>query len=171
MPATATDLLSLPGIGRYTAGAIASIAFGKPEAVLDGNVIRVLSRVFHVTEDVQKEQTRRMLWTLSQSLLPKRRIRDYNEALMELGALTCRIRAPACDRCPLSRLCAANRLSVQRELPVKAPRRAVPRYEVTAGIIWRDDRFLLTRRSLRSPIRHVTSPNGWRCGWDWSEAR
>ncbi len=146
VPDTAAELLSLPGIGRYTAGAIASIAFGKPEAVLDGNVIRVLARVFHVTEEVQKEQTRRMLWTLSQSLLPKRRVRDFNQALMELGALTCRSRNPACERCPLSRLCAASRLSLQQEIPVKAPRKPVPHYEVTAGIIWHRDRFLLTRR-------------------------
>jgi A/G-specific adenine glycosylase len=147
IPDTLEDLISLPGIGRYTAGAILSIAFGKPEAVLDGNVIRVLSRMFHITEDVRKTSTQRMLWSLSESLLPtKRRVRDYNQALMELGALACRVRNPACSDCPVSRMCEANRLSIQRELPVKSPRKPVPHFEVTAGIIWREDRFLITRR-------------------------
>ncbi len=71
IPDTLEDLISLPGIGRYTAGAILSIAFGKPEAVLDGNVIRVLSRMFHITEDVRKTSTQKMLWSLSESLLPR----------------------------------------------------------------------------------------------------
>ncbi|MDP1990070.1 MAG: A/G-specific adenine glycosylase [Syntrophales bacterium] len=146
IPDTLEDLISLPGIGRYTAGAILSIAFEKPEAVLDGNVIRVLSRMFHITEDVRKASSQRMLWSLSESLLPKRRIRDYNQALMELGALVCRTRNPACSDCPVSRMCEANRLSIQRELPVKSPRKPVPHYEVTAGIIWWEDRFLITRR-------------------------
>jgi A/G-specific adenine glycosylase len=146
VPDTLEDLLSLSGIGRYTAGAILSIAFEKPEAVLDGNVIRVLSRMFHVTDDVRKGSTLKKLWSLSEGLLPKRRIRDYNQALMELGALLCRSRNPACPDCPVSALCEANRLSLQRELPVKSPRKPVPHHEVTAGIIWRDDHLLITRR-------------------------
>ena len=146
VPETREDWLSLPGIGRYTAGAILSIAFGKPEAVLDGNVIRVLSRIFHITEDVRKASTLRMLWSLSESLLPQSRIGDYNQALIELGALTCRTGNPLCSDCPVSRMCEANRLFLQKELPVKSPRKPVPHYEVTAGIIWRNDRFLITRR-------------------------
>ena len=146
LPDTLEDLISLPGIGRYTAGAILSIAFGKPEAVLDGNVIRVLSRIFHVTDDVRKSSTEKALWSLADSLLPKRRIREYNQALMELGALVCRVRNPACSDCPVSRMCEANRLSIQRELPVKSPRKPVPHHQVTAGIIWRNGRLLITRR-------------------------
>jgi A/G-specific adenine glycosylase len=149
LPDTSGDLLSLPGIGRYTAGAILSIAFGKPEAVLDGNVIRVLSRIFHITDDVRKTSTQRVLWSLSESLLPRHRIRDYNQALMELGALTCRVRNPGCSDCPVSRICEANRLSIQGELPVKSPRKPVPHYDVTAGIIRWDDRLLITRRPAR----------------------
>jgi len=146
VPDSFEDLISLPGVGRYTAGAISSIAFGKPEAVLDGNVIRVLARMFQVTDDVRKASTQKMLWSLSESLLPKSCIRDYNQALMELGALICRARNPACSDCPVSRNCEASRLSIQSELPVKSPRKPVPHYEVTAGIIWRDDRLLITRR-------------------------
>jgi A/G-specific adenine glycosylase len=146
VPDTLSGLLSLPGIGRYTAGAILSIAFEKPAAVLDGNVIRVLARIFHITDDVRKAAAHKQLWSLAESLLPKRRIRDYNQALMELGALVCRTRNPACPDCPVSALCEACRLSLQLELPVKSPRKPVPHYVVTAGIIWKDDRLLITRR-------------------------
>jgi A/G-specific adenine glycosylase len=146
IPDTLEELISLPGIGRYTAGAILSIAFGKREAVLDGNVIRVLSRMFHITEDIRKSSTGKLLWSLSESLLPKRRLRDYNQALMELGALVCRIRNPACSDCPVSGICEAKRLSIQQELPVKSRRKPVPHYQVTAGIIWDGDRLLITRR-------------------------
>lgn len=146
VPDTRQELVSLPGIGSYTAGAILSIAFGKPEAVLDGNVIRVLSRVFHITQDIRRASTQKTLWSLSEALLPKRRIRDYNQALMELGALICRPGNPACSDCPVSGVCEARRLSIQEELPVKSPRKPVPHYEVTAGIIWQDNRFLITRR-------------------------
>jgi A/G-specific adenine glycosylase len=146
IPDTLEELISLPGIGRYTAGAILSIAFGKREAVLDGNVIRVLSRMFHITEDIRKSSTGKLLWSLSESLLPKRRLRDYNQALMELGALVCRIRNPACSDCPISGICEAKRLSIQQELPVKSRRKPVPHYQVTAGIIWDGDRLLITRR-------------------------
>ncbi|MBM4312969.1 MAG: A/G-specific adenine glycosylase [Deltaproteobacteria bacterium] len=146
VPDTLSDLLSLPGIGRYTAGAILSIAFAKPAAVLDGNVIRVLARIFHITDDVRKTAAHKLLWSLAESLLPKRRIRDYNQALMELGALVCRTRNPACPDCPVSTLCEACRLNLQRELPVKSPRKPVPHYVVTAGIIWKGDRLLITRR-------------------------
>ena len=164
IPDTPVELISLPGIGRYTAGAILSIAFGKPEAVLDGNVIRVLTRMFHITEDVRKTSTQNRLWSLSESLLPKRRIRDYNQALMELGALTCRVRKPACSDCPVSMMCEANRLSIQRELPVKSPRKPVPHYEVTAGIIWWEDRFLITRRPPKGLL-------GGTLGVSWGKAR
>jgi A/G-specific adenine glycosylase len=146
VPDTFEELISLPGVGRYTAGAILSIAFGKPSAVLDGNVIRVLARLFHVTDDVRKASAEKTLWSLSESLLPKRRLRDYNQALMELGALVCRVRNPACADCPVSGSCAANRLSLQGELPVKSQRKPVPHHEVTAAIIRRGSRILITRR-------------------------
>lgn len=146
IPDTLEDLLSLTGIGRYTAGAILSIAFEKPEAVVDGNVTRVLARMFRITDDIRKASTRNRLWSLADRLLPKDRIRDYNQALMELGALVCRSRNPDCSHCPVSALCEACRLSLQGELPAKSPRKPIPHYEVAAGIIWRDSRLLITRR-------------------------
>ncbi len=142
-------LLSLPGVGRYTAGAVLSIAYGKPVPVLDGNVIRVLTRIFHVTENVEKAETRRRLWSLAEDLLPQKRVGDFNQGLMEFGATVCTPKQPSCGVCPLGVFCEAKRLSIQTELPIRAPRRAIPHYDVTAGIIWRNGKFLITLRPPR----------------------
>lgn len=146
VPDTLEDLLSLPGIGRYTAGAILSIAFGRPAPVLDGNIIRMLSRVFHVTDNVDQTSARKQLWQLAEVLLPRRRIRDFNEAMMEFGALVCTPKNPQCENCPLRTCCEAARIGIQKDLPVRTPRKPVPHFDVTAGIIWKEDRFLITLR-------------------------
>jgi len=146
IPDNLTDLLSLPGIGRYTAGAILSIAFGKPAPVLDGNVIRVLTRVFHVTDNIDKAITRKVLWELAERLLPKDNIRSFNQALMELGALICKPVNPNCSICPLLSVCQASKLRLQAMLPVRSPRKPVPHYDVTAGVIWKANRLLITLR-------------------------
>ncbi|MFH1941823.1 MAG: A/G-specific adenine glycosylase [bacterium] len=139
-------LMSLPGVGRYTAGAVLSIAFGKPVPVLDGNIIRVLTRVFHVTENVGKSNTQKTLWSLAEALLPENRIRDFNQGMMELGALVCKPKRPLCLDCPICRICEAKRLSIQEKLPVKPARKSVPHYDVTAGIVWKNNYFLITLR-------------------------
>jgi A/G-specific adenine glycosylase len=149
MPDSMEALLSLPGIGPYTAGAILSIAYGKPAPVLDGNVIRVLSRLFRVTENVQRHETLKRLRLHAESLLPKAGVRAHNEALMELGATVCRPRNPLCSQCPVSEFCEAQRFSVQRDLPVKTPRKPLPHVDVTAGIIWKKNKFLITLRPPR----------------------
>ncbi len=146
MPDTREDLLSLPGIGRYTAGAILSIAHGKSEPVLDGNVIRVLARLFRFTENVRQSATLKRLWNTAESLLPAAHARTHNEALMELGATVCIPRLPRCPDCPVSVFCEAFRHSVQGELPVKPPGKPVPHVDVTAGIIWKKKKFLITLR-------------------------
>ncbi|HDQ45788.1 MAG TPA: A/G-specific adenine glycosylase, partial [bacterium] len=149
IPDRAEDLLSLPGIGRYTTGAILSIAFGRPAPVLDGNVIRVLSRFFQITDNVDRSATQKRLWALAESLLPRTRIRDFNEAMMELGALVCTPKRPGCDSCPLSDLCTARRIGIQASLPVKTPKKPLPHLDVTAGVIWKEGRFLITLRPPR----------------------
>ena len=149
IPDTREELLSLPGIGRYTAGAILSIAHGKRAPVLDGNVIRVLSRAFRVTENVQQPETVKRLWELAESLLPDAGVRGHNEALMELGATVCRPRQPMCQECPVSAFCEAFRYSVQNDLPVKSPKKPIPHIDVTAGIIWKKNKFLITLRPPR----------------------
>lgn len=105
LPDTKAALLSLPGVGRYTAGALLTFAYGKREPILDTNVRRVLRRVFLGNRSVPD----RILWDLSAALLPHRRAYDFNQALMDLGAIVCTARAPACPRCPMRRLCRAYR--------------------------------------------------------------
>ncbi len=147
IPETVPELMKLKGIGRYTAGAIASIAFDQPAPVLDGNVIRVLSRLYDMAEDVTLTATKRQLWQTAETLVPQQRAGAYNQALMELGQTVCLSTAPKCHECPLAARCLAKARGTQLERPVRPPRRKTPHYEVTAGIIWREDgRFLIAQR-------------------------
>lgn len=146
VPADPAALARLPGIGRYTAGAILSIAFNQDTPVLDGNVRRVLCRVFRVAEDPRQPAVERRLWELAAGLVPPGRTGDYNQALMELGATVCAPHAPRCPVCPVAELCEARRRGEQESLPVRAPRRALPHYNVTAGVIWHDGCVLLAQR-------------------------
>ena len=146
IPDNLQDLLSLPGIGRYTAGAILSIAFHEPVPILDGNVIRLFTRIFHVTECVDKSETRKVLWNIAGELLPLKRIDDFNQGIMEVGSIICKPGRPLCDACPLETLCEAKRLSIQAQFPVRRPRKPIPHYHVTAGIIWRGENLLITLR-------------------------
>jgi len=146
IPSTKEALLSLPGVGLYTAGAILSIAFQRPAPILDGNVIRVLSRIFHVTENIKLTQTKNQLWQLAEQIIPKKRIHNFNQGLMDLGAVLCKPKNPICCKCPVSEICIAFQLNIQHDLPVQPPRKPVPQYDVTAGIIWKNDRFLITLR-------------------------
>jgi A/G-specific adenine glycosylase len=148
LPDTVEALRALPGIGPYTAGAIASIAFGRRAPVLDGNVIRVLSRLMDLEDDVTETATKKALWALAASLVPAERAGEYNEALMELGQRICVPAAPACHRCPLAAVCRARARGTQLERPVRPPRRNTPHYDVVAGVIYRaDGAFLIAKRS------------------------
>lgn len=147
IPQTVPDLMKLKGIGRYTAGAIASIAFDQPVPVLDGNVIRVLSRLYDLPDDVTETAVKKQLWQTAEQLVPQERPGAYNQALMELGQTICLPAAPQCHQCPLADLCLAKARGTQLERPVRPPRRRTPHYDVTAGIIWREDgRFLIAQR-------------------------
>lgn len=146
LPADVSALRTLPGIGAYTAAAIASIAYGNPVAVLDGNVKRVLTRLFNITADIRMPATEKKLWALAQSLVPAKRAGDYNEALMDLGATVCKPHTPRCDECPLRRRCQAYRLGLQSRLPVVKKKSAAPHYDVTAAILRRNGRVLITQR-------------------------
>jgi A/G-specific adenine glycosylase len=146
LPRTIPELRALPGIGRYTAAAIASLCFGADAAVLDGNVKRVLARTFDFREDVKSSRGEKQLWDLAQSLVPPGRAGDYNQALMDLGATVCRPRAPACQACPLRTVCRARALGVQLARPVARRARAVPHYALGVAVIWKEGRVLITRR-------------------------
>ena len=155
LPQTAAELMQLKGIGRYTAGAIASIAFDEPVPVLDGNVIRVLSRWTNLSEDVTKTATKNQLWELAETLVPAQRPGDYNQALMELGQSICLSQKPMCLLCPLTVSCLAGQQGTQHERPVKPPRKKTPHYDVVAGVIWQSNvsplaggKFLIAQRPL-----------------------
>lgn len=129
LPADYTLLKKLPGIGEYTAGAISSIAFKLPEVAVDGNVLRVFSRLLASEADIMLPQTKKELSTYVQEQQPSNAPGDYNEALMELGALICTPGTPNCEACPLAKLCAAREKGIANKLPVKAtakPKEIVP---------------------------------------------
>jgi A/G-specific adenine glycosylase len=145
IPRTASALRALPGIGPYSAGAIASIAFGEREPLVDGNVVRVLCRVFGLRGDPSRSPLKTELWELAGRLVPEDRPGDFNQALMELGATVCTPRAPSCDACPLGKGCIARRDGlVERlpELPKRAESVAVPR---AAAVVERAGKVLCVR--------------------------
>jgi A/G-specific adenine glycosylase len=112
---------ALPGIGRYTMGAILSQAFDRRLPILEANSVRVLCRLFAITQSPRETTTQKRLWGLAESLLPALRVGDFNQALMELGAVVCTAAKPHCDACPLQRCCAAARQGIQEKLPLRSP--------------------------------------------------
>jgi A/G-specific adenine glycosylase len=136
MPTGRDALLALPGIGRYTAGAVASIAYGERSAAVDGNVERVLSRYYAEAGRAWPRAEALIGVTADPSL--------HNQALMELGATVCTPRNPRCDACPIATDCAGR--GEPERWPPRAARRPLPRREVCAGVLWDGDRFLVTRR-------------------------
>lgn len=117
-PSTYKEILSLPGIGKYTAGAMMSIAFNQPYAATDGNVIRVLSRAYNISKDMRVDKNRNLIDQLNQSMIETVAPNIYTESLMELGALICLPKKPLCNNCPLCDTCLAFKNSTQEMLPV-----------------------------------------------------
>lgn len=148
-PKTVDGLLLLPGIGRYTAGAISSIAFNQPAPLLDGNVIRVFARLTDLAADVTQPAVKESLWNLAEEWLDRSRPGDYNQALMELGRVVCKPRGPLCAECPVKAHCKAFANGTQNERPVKKRKAATPHYDVAAGMIWNDaGQLLIAQRPL-----------------------
>jgi A/G-specific adenine glycosylase len=139
-------LRKIPGIGRYTAGAIASMAFGMDVPTLDGNLRRVFARVFNVAEPADAPAGEEMLWMLAERHLPKGHAGEYNQALMDLGAALCLPHNPACLMCPLRDLCQARALGIQEQRPVLKPKASVPHYTLTAAVLQREGKILLAKR-------------------------
>ncbi|MBN1935799.1 MAG: A/G-specific adenine glycosylase [Anaerolineae bacterium] len=148
VPADRETLLALPGIGLYTGGAILSLAFDRDAAVLDGNVRRVLARLFALNDDPQAAATRNRLWALAEALIPAGRAGLFNEALMDLGATLCAPRAPRCGLCPLREVCRGYATADPEAFPPPVCRAPTPHHIVTAGVIWDRDRVLITQRPL-----------------------
>jgi A/G-specific adenine glycosylase len=146
LPNDAISLRTIAGIGPYTAGAISSIAFGAQEPLVDGNVARVLARLFALRCDVRSPAGVREVWALAADLVPADRPGRHNEALMELGATICLPREPRCDACPVRDLCAARREGVQSELPIAKKKKPPREVSMLALISRRGQRVLLGRR-------------------------
>jgi A/G-specific adenine glycosylase len=172
-PKTFDDVLALPGIGRYTAGAICSIAFNQPRAILDGNVVRVLTRIFGIATDPREKDTTAQLWRLAEELVtpaherwgerprephsrnskaarresrPTSACSHLNQSLMELGALICTPRSPQCDVCPVSRHCVARKKGLQDQLPNLGKRETATARRFIAFVVERDGKFLVRQR-------------------------
>ncbi len=146
LPRNLDDLRSLPGIGRYTVGAIASIAFKMDEPTLDGNLRRVFSRLYNVTEFADSPVGEKILWDLAAKNLPKGRAGDYNQALMDLGATICLPRSPRCLLCPLMEICKARQNGTQELRPVLKAKKPSPHYVHAAGVVIQRGRVLLSQR-------------------------
>lgn len=160
LPADLDSLKALPGIGDYTAGAIASIGFGIPAPAVDGNVLRVFARLYNDARDIADPKTKAAFTEWVMEHQPTEQPGAYNEALMELGALICLPNGePLCGQCPLAQLCRAKAAGTQNELPVKAPKKARKTVELTLALV-RDakGRWLLQKRPEEGLLAGLWQP-------------
>ena len=141
VPTSGKKLRALPGIGAYTAGAIASIAFGLDKPVLDGNVIRVLSRLFCIGGDPTLSKTRKALLREAASLIPRGDASRFNQALMDLGAQICLPRSPRCHACPVAAHCDAHHTGREVLFPQRRARKRIPHVDIVSGVVWDDRPF------------------------------
>lgn len=148
LPRDLDELQKLPGIGRYTVGALASIVFDMDEPALDGNLKRVYARLFDVSEPVDSTEGEKILWKLARENVPKGQAADFNQALMDLGATICLPKNPRCLICPLMKICKARANGTQTLRPVKKPKKVVPHYIHAAAVIVKRGRVLLAQRPL-----------------------
>lgn len=136
----------LPGIGKYTAGAIASIAYGVPVSVVDGNIKRVLARLYAIQESIDLSSVDKRLWELSAVVLNPRRPGDHNQAMMELGARICVPRNPLCASCPVQKHCRAFGAKLQDELPQRTPKKKIPHHEMVVAALVHEGNYLIVKR-------------------------
>ena len=144
-PTRLAEVLALPGIGRTTAGGILSAAFNQPTAILDGNVKRVLARL--VALPVPPAKAMKQLWQLSETLLDREHPREFNQALMDLGATVCTPKKPDCNSCPWTSHCQAYNLGMQSDLPMREPSSPLPHKTIGVAVIWNEQgQILIDRR-------------------------
>ncbi|PKM55605.1 MAG: A/G-specific adenine glycosylase [Firmicutes bacterium HGW-Firmicutes-3] len=153
-PRTYEEIIDLPGIGPYTAGAIASIAFDIKMPAVDGNVLRVYSRLYGVEEDVGKPGTKKKIEAMVSADLPED-VRDYNQALMELGALICVPRNPKCDICPVCNFCRARIKNIQNSLPIKTPKAKKEIKKMMVAYVVFEDQVLLEKRGTEGLLANL----------------
>jgi A/G-specific adenine glycosylase len=158
IPDDIDQLLSLPGIGRYSAAAVASIAFNQRAAVLDGNVARVLCRLDAVRSDPKLPATQKKLWKRAAELVPKGNCGDFNSAMMELGAIVCTPKNPKCETCPVAKFCQARAMGLVSVIPVKRKR-------VPVETVHRDVLVIRERHPRRAPTRFLIEQRPARGRW------
>ena len=157
-PTSVEELMKLPGIGRYTAGAIVSIAYDKPAPILEANTIRLLARLIALRDDPTRSVGQKRLWQVAEELLPRKEVSRFNQALMELGSLVCTPRTPKCDACPVESLCHARQLGIVEEL--------LPTTKTTTYTDLREA-ALVVRRSGKVLIRQCGPEERWTGLWDF----
>jgi A/G-specific adenine glycosylase len=155
--------LALPGIGRYTAGAIMSIAYGEPFPILDGNVSRVLARLHRIHGDLRSSRIQKDLWKKAKQILPDRSVSDFNQGLMELGALVCTPKNPRCLVCPVADDCLARRAGLENVLPKPTPRAEPVVVTMVAAVVKRGERVLMYRRQSEELMRDLWELPGGTC--------
>jgi len=146
LPGDSKSLKMLPGIGRYTAGAVASIAFDENTPIIDGNIRRLFTRFFNISTPLQTSETENHLWELAREYLLQGMAGEFNQALMELGALICLPKNPTCEKCPLDMDCLANQLNLQGSRPVRKVKAPLPHLQVTAAVFQEGNAVFLAKR-------------------------
>ena len=151
-------LPTLPGIGRYTAGAIASIAFDQRAPILEANTIRLFTRLIGYCEDPTKSAGQKLLWQTAEDLLPRKSIAHFNQALMELGSLVCKPNNPNCESCPVASLCVTNELGAQASIPMVTNKLKFTDVNEAAVVVRKNDQVL---------VRRCTEDERWAGLWDF----
>lgn len=146
LPETIQDLQKIPGIGPYTAAAICSLAFGQATPLIDGNVLRVISRLMRLAQDVSRPGTRQMIQERLLKMIPVQDPGAFNQALMDLGRVICTPGDPDCKVCPLAAQCLARAAGDMADFPVKSPKAPVPHYTIVIGLIRKDGQILIQKR-------------------------
>ncbi len=146
-PSAFEDILKLPGVGRYTAGAIASFAFDQRAPVLEANTIRLFSRLLALRDAPSRAASQRRLWEFAEQILPRRSggSGEINQAVMELGSLICTPKQPDCDSCPVARMCPTFELGLQSEIPRPNPKKAFVAKNHALVVIWNRGKVLMRR--------------------------
>ena len=158
MPRDSASLRKLPGIGRYTAGAICSIAYGQREPILEANTIRLLSRLVGYRNDPTKAAGQRVLWQTAEVILPRKNIAQFNQSLMELGSLVCTPTGPRCDQCPVASLCATHKAGLQHEIPLAKKKQTFTDLHEAAVVVRKNGLVLL---------RQCVDGERWAGLWDF----
>ncbi|MBB6215776.1 A/G-specific adenine glycosylase [Anaerosolibacter carboniphilus] len=168
VPKELQEIKKIPGIGPYTAGAILSIAYDKAVPAVDGNVMRVFSRLFCIDYDISDGKTRREMEQIGNVVVPEENPSFFNQGLMELGALICTPLSPKCIACPVYGQCRAAQKGIQNELPIKKKKQAVKEVELEVALAWKEDKVLLMKRPTEGLLASLwTFPSAVREeGWE-----